>query len=186
MILPIIIPWRDLKPGMLAWDAGDSDLVTGRFSPLLLVGEDGVGRWLFPNGGDAGLHPIDLADPLGRAGAACPWAVLLARDVSADPDLIVAAVAAVAEPARELVLGAEQDAVAQGEERLFWPFQAAMMVTIGTESAIKVYRWRIEPGASGPRVVAEHKLMDAPIERWAAVRNPDTLARLREYTPEGK
>jgi len=28
--------------------------------------------------------------------------------------------------------------------------------------------------------------MDAPIERWAAVRNPDTLARLREYTPEGK
>lgn len=183
MTLPIIIPWRELGPGMLAWDPGDGDLLSSRFAPLVLVGE-GTGSWLFSNGTDAGLHPIDLADPLGRCGAACPWAVLLARDVSDDPDQICAAAERVAPAARELVLGSETSETAQAEERLFWPFTAELLGP-GETPEMKNYRWRVEPGNDPPRVVAEHKYVGAAIDRWAAVRNPDTLAKLRGLTPEG-
>lgn len=183
MSLPIIVPWRELGPGMLAWDPGDGDLRMSHFAPLLHVGADGVGRWLNHHGVELDLNPIDWSDPLGRAGAACPWAVLLARDVPRDRDQICAAAKAVADDARELVAQAETNGTAQIEERLFWPFTAALLAPIGDEEIMKNYRWRIERGNDGPRVVAEHKRLDAPIDRWAPLRNPDTLAKLRGLTP---
>lgn len=179
MTLPTIIPWRELRPGDLAWDAGNGDLVTSRFWPLLQVGDDNVARWLAPSGVEVELRPLTWSEPLGPTGAFCPWAVLLSRDTKRDPDVVLVAVEAVAEAARALVAAAGQDPVAQAEERLFWPFTAELPALIGDDEVVKVYRWRIEPGAEGPRVVAEHKLVGAPIDRWSDVRNPDTLARLR-------
>jgi hypothetical protein len=185
MNLPRILPWTELQPGDLAWDPGDSDLVTGHFAPLLHVGD--VGRWLSRNGVELDLNPIDWSDPLGRGGAACPWAVLLASGIPRDPDRIVAAVAAVAEAARELVRQADTDETAQALERAAWPFTAELLAPIDAEQVMKCYRWRIDgkDAADQPRVVAEHKRLDAPIDAWAAVRNPDTLAKLRNLTPEG-
>jgi hypothetical protein len=184
MNLPRILPWTELQPGDLAWDPGDSDLVTGHFAPLLHVGD--VGRWLSRNGVELDLNPIDWSDPLGRGGAACPWAVLLASGIPRDQDRILAAVAAVAEAARELVKQAGTDETAQALERAAWPFTASFLAPYGDHGeTMKSYRWRIEPGADGPRVVAEHRRLGAPIDAWAAVRNPDTLAKLRKLTPEG-
>lgn len=45
----------------------------------------------------------------------------------------------------------------------------------------KEYRWRIELFDGHDRVVAEHRVVGA--ERWASVRNPDTLAELLARTP---
>ena len=65
------------------------------------------------------------------------------------------------------------------------------------QGELEVYRWSwrtpriadparhlIEIDAGEPEMVLACPRCRA--ELWAAVRNPDTLARLREYTPEGK
>ena len=64
---PGAVEWASLKPGDLAWDAGDGDLVVawrddkevGGYAPLLLVHPGGRMRWHNVDGADAGLNDVN-------------------------------------------------------------------------------------------------------------------------------
>lgn len=108
---PELVPWRELRPGDLAWDPADGDLerdwrdhADGGYAPLLHVGADGRGTWRRVDGHDHGLRPVELShDRVGLGNdPASPLAVRLGRHVPADAVSVVMIVDRVADAAREL------------------------------------------------------------------------------------
>ena len=112
---PGAVEWASLKPGDLAWDAGDGDLVVawrddkevGGYAPLLLVHPGGRMRWHNVDGADAGLNDVngEGQPPEFRANnqPIAPLAVVLASSVPHDsPEAVARIAAAQADAAREV------------------------------------------------------------------------------------